>query len=57
MGRRSQDLLEQTEVATEARWHQVKKKKKKSPLKALADNNMQQNFKKSNFIKKKKIDE
>lgn len=41
MGSRGQDLLEQTEGATEARWHQVWRK---YPLKALADNNMQQNF-------------
>lgn len=41
MGGRGQDLLEQTEGATEARWHQVRRK---YPLKALADNNMQQHF-------------
>lgn len=51
--KRSRDLVQQTENATEAQWHQVWKK---NPLKALADNNMQQN-KKTTLLKKRLMNE
>lgn len=62
MGRRSPDLLEQTEGATEAQWHSVRrkkkqeKKKKHTHLKHWLTIICSKILKKSNFIQKK-IDE